>query len=106
MTQEPLPPSKQIAWKPRVIEIIITGDRGFSVRDGLRTADQLGWDEMLGHVAAMTMPCATKARGQIYNMQTEQEMLEYERYWEIQRIRNRLQRAGYLDKSPFDTWLD
>lgn len=104
--KEPLPPSKQIAWKPRVIEIIITGDRGFSVRDGLRIADSLGWDEMLGHVAAMTIPCGTKARSEIYSMKTEQEMLDYERHWEIQRIRNQMLSAGYLDKSPFDTWLD
>jgi hypothetical protein len=58
-------------------QIIITfdNDKGFAVTEAGRTADRLGWDEMLGQVAQLTHP---KIGIPHYKMQTVEEYNAHE----------------------------
>lgn len=49
---------------------IIKHKQGFEVRQGDRIADLLGWDEMLGVVATLTMPNEQYARTDVWMKQT------------------------------------
>lgn len=59
----------------RTITIEVLERGGFNVREGDKLCDRLGWDEMLGHVATMTLPEGPRFRaGQgIYPMLTKTE---------------------------------
>jgi len=57
----------------RTITIEIRGGNNFTVREGDRYVDRLGWDEMLGTVAELTHPRIGQAR---YRMRTATEHRE------------------------------
>jgi hypothetical protein len=59
------------------VEVLVHG--GFTIREGDRHNIGLGWDEMLGHLAAMTMPTELKERGRIFPMTTDADDEERER---------------------------
>lgn len=61
-------------------QIVITFDngKGFAVTEAGRTADRLGWDEMLGQVAQLTHP---KIAAPHYKMQTVEEYQKQENEW-------------------------
>lgn len=66
----------------QTISIIPLDGGGFEVRrDGLTTGE-LTWDEMLGQVAAMTLP--DHKRGGLYAMETDAERAT--KYEKIERI--------------------
>ena len=67
----------------RTITIEI-GDRGYTVREGDRYADELCWDEMLGQVTELTHPRLGDGR---YAMKTEAEWAEYRKRFEPRRER-------------------
>lgn len=60
-------------WPERKVErnIIVQclSGGGFTVREGDRFCDRLGWDEMIGHLASMTIPPG----GRMYPMVTKAE---------------------------------
>lgn len=58
----------------REIVITITDENRLDVREGDKYCDGLGWDEMLGQIAAMTLPAERvhKMNG-LYPMLTKEE---------------------------------
>lgn len=69
----------------RVITIVVN-DAGFHVHEGEAFAHHLCWDEMLGQIAALTIPF--RDRPHLFRMQTPDEML-------AQRERSRERAAEY-----------
>lgn len=103
---EPLPPSRQLEWKDRVIEIHVDADGYFSVRECNIAARKLTWDEMLGHVASMTIPRHRVSRTGLFSMITDQAEWEYYHRFDTNDSRRKLLDMGCLKESPFDTVLD
>lgn len=65
----------------RTITIEVT-ERGYTVREGDRYADELCWDEMLGQVTELTHPRLGDGR---YAMRTDAEWAEYRKRFEPHR---------------------
>lgn len=58
----------------RRITITFDNDKGFAVTESGRTAERLGWDEMLGQIAQLTHP---KINAPHYRMLTPAEQEAY-----------------------------
>lgn len=57
----------------RTISILCHPGGSFSIVEGDRLGDRFNWDEMLGHIAVMTVPQSLVTRRWIYQMQTDEE---------------------------------
>lgn len=88
---KPIPPktNDEAEWKAyneacnKPVRTIIVQELawgGFAITEGDRHNLGMGWDEMLGHLAAMTMPDALKQRGHIYPMTTDAEDEQREKW--------------------------
>lgn len=62
----------------REITIEIAGGNNFTVREGDRYVDRLGWDEMIGQVAHLTHP---SIGGDRYTMLTAEQHAERDKRW-------------------------
>lgn len=84
----------ETTWPPRKVVRTITllqhPGGSFSVVEGDRMLDGCNWDEMLGHLAVMTVPDRLVKRRWIYQMQTEEDR----RAEHLRRIQHRKDRDG------------
>ena len=82
-------PEDPTTWPPyvvlRTIMVQMIARHGFTIVEGERHNIGMGWDEMLGHLAAMTIPKTLADRGRIYPMTTDQEDMEEERRRKLRR---------------------
>lgn len=84
-TPPPTEAENEAAWlaeQDRVVRTITLETLAggcFAIREGEVHSIGLGWDEMLGHLAAMTIPKHLKDRGHIYPMTTDAEDEQRER---------------------------
>jgi hypothetical protein len=70
---------------------IYAAKRGYSVHEGERYTGELCWDEMLGHIAAMTVPIDRCGVSGLYGMRTPEE-------WQAQRETRRRNWVTVPDK--------
>lgn len=77
----------------RLIMITINDNGHLEVREGAKYCGGLAWDEMLGQIAAMTMPTERiTSTGGIYPMKTYDEWDEQRR--QIQQITNQQEKTA------------
>jgi hypothetical protein len=79
----------------RQITITISDEGRIDVREGDRYCDGLCWDEMIGQIAAMTMPTTriNQQSGMLYQMLTKEQWAERD-----EMMRKSMQQA--IDNNP------
>lgn len=78
----------------RTITIVMTDSNHFDVFEGERYCDRLGWDEMLGQIAAMTIPTKDNRERGLYGMLTPEEHEEKRARWAAIAERSRAKAEG------------
>lgn len=78
----------------RTITIVMKDANHFDVFEGERYCDHLGWDEMLGQIAAMTIPTKDNRERGLYGMLTPEEHEARREHWKAMAERSRADSEG------------